>query len=248
MREVCYNDDSNKCEMHMKRLYIIAIAFISIIVPHIGSAATDGVYTITVDNVGFAGGELSTDGTYGLMDTIGEPVVGIGVSEDYTAQAGFWYMVNNTLSLVLDSNIQDLGSIAPGVPNTGSTLATVTTDSAGGYDLLISQDHDLLHAGDSTTTIPAFTGSIATPSAWTDGTDVGLGFTVTDGTDVEAKWGVTPDFNYAAIPTTDTVFHEKVGYTSGGDDTTVGYQIDVVSTQKSGTYTNTVTVTAIAKL
>jgi hypothetical protein len=215
------------------------------LVPFFVFAATDGTYNITVDNVGFAGGEPSDDGTYALTDTIGEPVVGLGSSEDYQTQAGFWYMVNNTLSLVLNSNTEDLGTVVAGTPNSGSTTATVTTDAWGGYDLLISQNHDLTHVADGTTTIPAYAGTIAVPTTWTG---TGLGVTIMSGSNVAAKWTTGLDHNYAGIPNTDTVLHEKTGYTSGGDATEVGYQVDVESTQKAGTYANVITYTAISKL
>lgn len=213
--------------------------------PIIVLAATDGTYNISVDNVGFAGGELSNDSTYNLSDTIGTPLVGLGTSTNYKTQDGFWYMVNNTIAIVLDSNTKDLGTITPGSPNTASTTATVTTDAWGGYELLISEDHSMTHTGDGTTTIADYAGTIATPTAWSG---AGLGITVTSGSGVAAKWGTSPNNNYAGIPTTDTVFHDKSGFTSGGDDTVIEYKADVPSTQKSGTYTNTVTYTAISKL
>ncbi len=214
-------------------------------VPIFVLAATDGTYNITVDNIGFAGGEASGDGTYQLMDTVGEPIVGVGTSEDYKSQDGFWYMVNSTISLTLDSNTKDLGTVTAGTPKTANTTATVVTDSAGGYDLLISENHAMTHVGDGTTTISDYAGTIATPTAWTG---TGLGFTITSGTGVEAKWGTSPNNNYAGMPTTDTIFHEKTGYTSGDDDTVVEYKVDVPGAQKSGVYTNTVTYTAISKL
>jgi hypothetical protein len=220
---------------------VISILFLPIIV----IAATDGTYNITVDNIGFAGGEEIGDGTYNLSDTIGTPLVGLGTSTNYKTQDGFWYMVNNTIALVLDSNTKDLGTITPGSPNTATTTATVTTDAAGGYKLLISQNHSLTHTVDGVTTIADYAGTIASPTAWSG---TGLGFTVTSGSGVEAKWGTAPNNNYAGIPTTSTVFHDKTGYTSGGDDTVTEYKADVPGTQKSGTYTNTVTYTAISKL
>lgn len=219
--------------------FVIGVFFLPLLV----FAATDGTYNITVDNVGFSGGEQIGDGAYLLMDTIGEPIVGVGTGTSYSTQAGFWYMVNNTLSLVVDSNTEDLGTVVASTPNTGSTTATVTTDAWGGYDLLISQDHDMMHADSDT--ISAYAGTIASPTAWSG---TGLGFTVASGTGVDAKWGTSPNYNYAGIPGSDTIFHEKAGYTSGGDDTVVEYKIDVPPTQKSGTYTNTVTYTAISKL
>ncbi len=229
----------------MSKKVILSLAMILLVLPIIVIAATDGTYNITVDNIGFAGGEASADGTYNLSDTVGTPLVGLGTSTNYKTQDGFWYMVNNTIALVLDSNTKDLGTITPGSPNTATTTATVTTDAWGGYELLISENHSLTHTVDGTTTIADYAGTIATPTAWSG---TGLGFTVTNGSGVAAKWGTSPNNNYAGIPTTDTVFHDKSGYTSGGDDTVVEYKADVPSTQKSGTYTNTVTYTAISKL
>lgn len=226
-----------------KKIFLSVIG-IAIFLPLIVFAQMeDGTYKITVDNVGFAGGVPIGDGAYQLTDTIGEPIVGVGASTNFQSQAGLWYEVNNSLSLVLDSNTEDLGTVVAGTPNIGSTTATVTTDAWGGYDLLVSQDHDMMHT-DGSTTIAPYTGTIGTPTVWSG---TGLGFTVMSGTDVEAKWGTSPK-NYANISNSDTIFHEKTGYTSGDDVTVVGYQIDVPSTQKSGTYTNTLTYTAISKL
>lgn len=226
----------------------IFMAFVMIFtIPVVALAATDGTYNITVDNIGFAGGEESNDGSYSMTDTIGEPVVGIGSSVDYQTQSGFWYEVNNTISMTLDSDTQDLGLLTPGSPITGTTVATVTTDAMGGYDLLIHQNHDLTHTVDGTTTISGFSpGTIATPALW--GTGKGLGFSVVSGSGVDAKWSESSNPKYANIPNTSTRIHDKVGYTSGGDPTTIEYKIDVDSTQKSGAYNNLVTYTAITHL
>jgi hypothetical protein len=233
-----------KINIFCMKLVFFAVSVV-IFVPLFVLAATDGTYNITVDNIGFSGGEPIGDGAYQLMDTIGEPIVGVGTGTSYQSQAGFWYMVNNTLSLVLDSNTEDLGTVVAGTPNTGNTTVTVTTDAPGGYDLLISQDNDMTHTGDGTTTITGFSGTIGSPAVWSG---TGLGFTVLSGAGVDVKWGTSPNNNYASIPGTDTIFHEKSGYTSGGDDTVVEYKVDVAGSQKSGTYTNTVTYTAISKI
>lgn len=229
----------------MNKKVILSLVMGVLLLPIIVIAATDGTYNITVDNIGFAGGQKSGDGTYNLSDTVGTPLVGLGTSTNYKIRDGFWYMVNNTIALVLDSNTKDLGTITSGSPNAATTTITVTTDAPGGYELLISEDHSLTHTVDGVTTIADYAGTIATPTAWSG---TGLGFTVTSGTGVSAKWGTSPNNNYAGIPTIDTVFHDKVGFTSGGDDTVVEYKADVPSTQRSGTYTNTVTYTAISKL
>lgn len=200
-------------------------------------------YKIDADVIGVAGG-LGTSASYKLTDTIGEPVIGIGQSTNYQMQAGFWYMVNFIISLQVDSNTVNLGNLTPGTPVTGESVLTVATDSWGGYDLLASQNHQMTHS-DTVTTIPNYSCDIASPCLWSG---AGLGFTVKSGTRVESKWGTTPNFKYAYFPLTDTIFHEKTGYTSGGDVTTVGYELDAPTTQKSGSYSNIVTYTAMTKL
>ena len=229
----------------MKKSIIFGIVGTFLCVPLFVFAATDGTYNISIDNVGFAGGEESSDSTYNLSDTIGTPLVGLGTSTNYKTQDGFWYMVNNTLALELDSNTKNLGTVTPGSPNTASTTVTVTTDAPGGYELLIKEDQQMTHVDDGTTTIMDYAGTIDTPTTWAD---TGLGFTVTSGSGVDVKWGTSPNNNYAGMPVINTVFHDKTGYTSGGDDTDVEYKVDVLSTQKSGTYTNTITYTAISKI
>lgn len=216
------------------------------LLPGIVLAYGSANYKINADNFGFGGSPGTSSANYKLSDTIGESVVGIGTSANYKSKAGFWFMTNYIIAIELDSNSKDLGTVTAGTPNTASTTATVTTDSWGGYDLLISENHSLTHNVDGTTTIADYAGTIASPTAWTG---TGLGFTVTSGTDVEAKWGTAPTNNYAGIPTSDTLFHEKDNYTGGGgDDTVMEYKIDVPTTQKSGVYSNTVTYTAMTKL
>jgi hypothetical protein len=137
-----------------------------------------------------------------------------------------------------------LGTITPGIPVEGESTLTVTTDSWGGYDLKASQNQRLTHT-DTVTTIPDFSCPISAPCLWTG---TGLGFTVKSGTGVDPKWGSSPNYKYAYFPTSDTAFHEKTGYGSGGNQTVVGYKTDVSGSQKSGSYSNIITYTAMTKL
>lgn len=221
----------------------IASVFLLIFFPLTTFAMSSETYKINADVVG-SGGNLGTSESYKLTDTIGQPVIGIGASESYKVKAGFWYMVNYALSLSVDSNTVNLGTITPGTPITGQSILTVTTDSWGGYDLYASQNHSMTHT-DAVTTIPDYSCTIGTPCLWSG---VGLGFSLTSGTQIESKWGTTPNFKYAAFPLSATNFHTKTGYTSGGDNTTVGYKLDTPATQKSGLYSNIITYTATTKL
>jgi hypothetical protein len=138
---------------------------------------------------------------------------------------------------------QTIPDISAGVSQTSLTDAIVRTD-AGGYNLAINQNHDLTHT-DLSTTIAALSSSIASPGAWSEGTTKGLGFTLTAGSQIEGKWGSNPNYDYAAIPGASTTFHSRTGLLGGTPETdTVQFRLDVPGSQKSGSYTNTVTFTA----
>lgn len=218
-------------------------------------------YRITVDNFGFAGDD-GTSENYGLQETIGEPIVGVGTSESYGTQSGFWYKENVLMSVILDTTTEDLGTLIPGTPNTGETVVSVTTDCVAGYDLSVTQDSDMTHT-DTVTTISGKTvwdqiansgdGNAVAPYSGT-----GLGFGVVSSTaNKNTTWwgtGTTCDDanqKYAGFPSTGASNNNIVehnSYSLNATDTTVCYKVDVPSTQKSGTYSNTITYTAITNL
>jgi len=202
-------------------------------------------YQINADVIS-GGGALGSSTNYTLTDTVGESgVIGTGSGTNYILKDGFWQMVNTYVHFSIDSALVDFGTLTPGTPRTGQSVLSVTTDAWNGYTLSIAQDHNLRHTN-GTDEIPAHDGTIASPLPWSAPHTVGLGFTVASGSQVEAKWGSGTRF--AAIPTTDTVFHTKTGYRSPADTTTVSYTVDAPSTQRSGHYQNTVTYTVMPSL
>jgi hypothetical protein len=139
-----------------------------------------------------------------------------------------------------------LPNITPGGSQTYLVDAIVKTD-AGGYDLYVQRPTPLTHT-DNVTTIPDISGNIASPAAWTEGTTKGFGFTLTAGTQVEAKYGTNPNYNYAALPAGSTLFHTRTGLNGGVPEvTTMQYRADTTTTQKQGTYTTNVIYTATTK-
>jgi concanavalin A-like lectin/glucanase superfamily protein len=141
---------------------------------------------------------------------------------------------------------QTMPNVTPGSSTTYATDCVVRTD-AGGYDLYI-QEPDLLTHSDGHTTIPAISSTIASPAAWVEGTTQGFGFTVTNGTQVEGKWGTSPNYDYAAVPSSATDFHSRDGFTQGLPETTsLQFRADTATSQKAGTYTATIIYTATLK-
>jgi hypothetical protein len=204
-------------------------------------------YRINADSLN-SEGVGSTSPSYKLDDTMGELATGEGSSATYKAKAGFWYMVNTYLTLAVDGNSEDLGTLISGTPVTGQTIVSVTTDSWNGYQMEVSEDHKMRHIADGTTTIDDHNGTIATPLLWSNPNHQGFGFTITSGTNVESKWGSSPNFKYAAFPGSATAAHVKEDYKSTTDNTTFGYKADAPSSQKSGAYSCTVTYTAVGSI
>jgi hypothetical protein len=139
-----------------------------------------------------------------------------------------------------------LPNITPGISQTYSADAVVRTD-AGGYDLYIQAPTLLTHT-DTTTTIPMIGASIASPAAWSEGTTKGLGFSLTAFTGLDAKWGTNPNYNYAGIPNTATVYHSRTGLNGGIPElTTLQFRADTTPSQKQGTYSTTIIYTATVR-
>lgn len=130
--------------------------------------------------------------------------------------------------------------VIAGVSQTSDYDAIVLTDAANGYALSVSQDQNLTSGGD---TIPAISGSIASPSAWTEGATKGLGFTLygTNATALDAKW--SSGSAYAAFPGTATSYYTRTGAQSSKDVLNMRLRLDVASTQVAGTYSNVITTT-----
>ncbi len=130
--------------------------------------------------------------------------------------------------------------IIPDISQNVAARAIVQTD-APGYTLAISQNQNLTSGAN---TIGGISGSIETPVLWSEGTTKGLGFTLTGGIGLPAKWGTSPNYKYAAIPDASTSMYSRSGYSGGVKDVlTSQYRLDVPTSQTVGNYANIVTYT-----
>lgn len=118
--------------------YLLGALF-GIFLPTIVLAAMSSTdYYIYADSLDFGGGgATSTD--YNLQGSIGGEVApGISTSTSYQVNAGYQAMVRGGLTLSLNSNSVDFGSLAAGTVVSRSVVATVDTDSGTGYTLSVS--------------------------------------------------------------------------------------------------------------
>lgn len=183
-----------------------------------------------------------------------------GAWSAWSAEATF--IAGATMTLGVDAATASLGLLAANVDAAASTVVSVATNSVTGYDLSISDSSDTT----SLATSPAgafadWTGTSATPTAWSAGTsgpDGFFGATVfaTGGTAEPklSKWGTgtsATDFAanlYAGIPQTGgTLLHQRTSATSGTETISIGWRGTPSATTPPGTYSDVVTVTVVAR-
>lgn len=160
-----------------------------------------------------------------------------------------------SLTLDVDENSINLGNLLPGFAVTGTTSTTVTTNYPNGYALSVqdnvSGSNSLLLHTDSSTRIADYAGTIGTPTSWS-GTGLGICLYSATGKDTE-KWGTgttESDENnkYAGIPENTTQIHAKTGSPTSNDISKIGYKLMVPDSQKTGTYSGIITITATGVL
>jgi len=186
----------------------------------------------------FGGQSNSTN--YKMVVSGGEATSGQESSSSYKIGHGYVAQLSQSIQLTLVENPVSLGTVIPGTSNTATLTANTLTD-APGYSLAISQNNDLTNG---VTTIPPVGGSIAVPALWNEGSTKGLGFTQTTPAN-PSQWGSPGSYKYAAFPGSPTTFFTHSGFTGGAQNTVVLQpRLDVLSSQLSGAYANTVTLTA----
>jgi len=128
-----------------------------------------------------------------------------------------------------------------GANSNSADLDTILKTNGQNYALAVNQNHNL-QVGTSGATIPAVSGTIASPLTWTEKTTKGLGFSIVSAPQIDDKWGAGA--NYAAFPNASTTFYGRSGATNTtGDLVWLRTRADIVGSQTTGSYANTVTIT-----
>lgn len=217
------------------------VAAISLYVPVRADSMSSSSYKIDT-SVGAPFGGQAGSTNYKMVVSGGETNANSAASTSYKLGHGYVAQLSQSIQLALVENPVAIGTVVPGASNTATLTSNIFTD-APSYGLSISQNANLTSGANS---IPAISpGDITTPVLWSEGTTKGLGFTLTSGPSIPAKWGTVGAYKYAAIPGLDTTFYTRSGYSGGVQDTVVIQpRLDVAPSQVSGAYSNTVTITA----
>lgn len=159
--------------------------------------------------------------------------------------------IGSVMSLFTTSGTVNLNATptASGVQTSASDTVTISTNNTGGYTLQVAETTAATALTSGSNTIPATTGTQASPTALTanrwgyrvDGVG-GFGAGPTSALNSAAIGSVA----YAAVPATGSPNTIKTTSATATNDTTiVWYSVAVNTATPTGTYTNSVTYTAV---
>jgi len=219
-------------------------------------------YKMSADSVN-VGGMYGESASYHMEDTLGEVATGDGESTSYRLRAGYQQMHASTISVTLGTDITLDPLTMTQNTAVASTAWTVTTDNTAGYTLSVDTASvpALVDGGTGESFIDYTEGTPGTPETWTVTSACEFGFSAR-GTHVPSgTWGTDADCVASAnIPSSALKWRGFDGGTdidiassnARTDITGVSTTMCVATEQEgvfapSGTYTATVTATAIAR-
>lgn len=200
-------------------------------------------YIIRMGNLNSISGK-PTGSNYQLSFTSGETGSNLFTGANYTVRAGFQYISSIvSFRFSVSSVLVDFGVIEPGTPVIRSQLLTVSNGSANGYQVTVSQNHNL-RVNSSGNEIPPTTcdaGSCTptTAAAWTSSLVYGFGYRCDNvsGTDCDSQFSDTTFFRpFVSSPSAVTVMSSvNVGRNR---KVNANYKVNIAQTQAAGLYTN----------
>jgi len=247
------------------RTFIIVIIGFGLIISYSVSAyvISSENYRIQSDSINVGGLDDQESANYMLKDTIGEDSSGESASASYNLKAGYRQMDETFFSISSPSDVTmspSIGGVTGGTGN-GQAIWTVTTDNPAGYVLSIKASTDpALKSGSYSFADYTPSGGTTPDYNWSIiSADSEFGFTP-EGSDIVQKFkdnssacntgsNDTSDKCWYDLSTSDEdISNSSSANHPSGTATTVKFRAQSGSShlQAEGSYTATVTVTAIA--
>lgn len=180
------------------------------------------------DNSINTGGGRTTSTNFILESTIGE-FSGNTTSTNFSSRSGFQAIeAEPKLTMVLSANSVALGILSSGSVSSGSLTVVATTNARSGYSVKVSEDYNL-HSGSNDI------------SDVTDGA-VSIG---------HEEYGISTSGSAGQLNSSDTAISGTVTVASNSsfasaEQTTVTFEASMDSATFNGSYSHTVTFTAVA--
>jgi hypothetical protein len=191
---------------------------------------------------------VASSGVLAIVGLVLAPAVANAVTGTTTVNA----VVGSTISIATSGTVNlAITPTAGGSATSASDSVVVTTNRSTGYNLKINAGAATLSSGGNS--IAAAPGTIAAPVAlgtntWGfrfDDASAGTGFTAAPATTAETNVAALTNTKWAAVPTTAATIKTTSAAATSGDTTAIFYGAKVDTTKPDGTYTGTVTYTAV---
>lgn len=232
----------------MKLIFYILIfvsLYLSLYISSVNAQSmSNSNYIIQMGNFNSFSGSVSNS-SYGLTFTGGQNGAFLFTGPNYLVKLGFQYIYPFAFRFSISSINIDFALLVPGNPVTRSNILTVTNHSAHGYQVTVSQNHNL-RVNASGQEIPATvcdSGPCTTTTAalWTSPTTYGFGYRCdnTTGTDCDTTFTTSNFYRpFSASPSAVSVMSSNNVGTNR--QATITYKVNVSQTQAAGLYTNVI--------
>jgi hypothetical protein len=206
---------------------------------------SNGSYIIQMGNLNSIAGRPTGSG-FKLLYTAGQTSPGLYSGGNYKVKSGFEYVLSKIpFRFSISSIFIDFGTVTAGNPVYRSNQLTVSNGSAFGYQVTVSQNHNLRnnpYGAEIPATIcdSGHTCSTTTANQWQTPIAFGFGYNCTN---VTGSTDCAPDFSssiyyrpFVASPSAAVVMSSpNVGRNK---QATITYQLNVSNTQVAGLYNN----------
>ena len=201
-------------------------------------------YIIRMGNLNSIAGK-PTGPNYKVSFTSGQTGANLFTGSNYKVKLGFQYIYPlYTFRFSISSVLVDFGIITPGTPITRAQRLTVSNRSAHGYQVTVSQNHNL-RVNASGQEIPqtacdsGFTCTTSTANVWNTSIAYGFGYNCANVSGTDCASGFTNSTYYKPFissPSAVIVMSStNIGQNRMSDMT---YRVNVPNTQAAGLYTN----------
>ncbi len=231
----------------IKKFYFFLCLAIIYLILYIGSAnaqtMSNSSYIIRMGNLNSGSGK-PTGPNYKVSFTLGQTGANLFTGPNFKVRAGFQYIYSIIpFRFSISSVLVDFGIITPGTPLTRAQRLTVSNGSAHGYQVTVSQNHNLrVNASGKeipATTCDAGTCTPSTAAAWTSSLVYGFGYRCDNavGTDCDSQFSTSTFYKPFISSPSATIVMSSLNV-SRRRISDVTYKVNVPNTQAAGLYTN----------
>lgn len=228
-------------------LFICILAFCYIVLYSASANAqtmSNSSYILKMGNFNTASGK-PTGPTYNVSFTLGQTGANLFSGANYKVRAGFQYIYSLiTFRFTISSIFIDFGIISPTSPVLRTNTLTVSNGSAYGYQVTVSQNHNLREnpTGQEipATTCDSGTCNPTTAGNWTNSLTYGLGYRCDNvsGSDCDSQFSSGANYYKPFISSPSAVVVMSSTNVGVNKQSTITYKVNISGTQAAGIYTN----------